>query len=175
VLALAAVTARWDPHVPVALNLCFRVISDRICCDAIAEAMGITLERPQLPFVPEPDVSLYDVVVANIREDVVPSLPDAFARNRAETAALLVAALEREHRIGPTVAAIELDELAELLGRPVDDLGSGLAELDRAAVSWPVAREEELLRYLARRAWRTEQLLSPVVGLYPDVELRPIT
>jgi aminoglycoside phosphotransferase (APT) family kinase protein len=174
VLALAAVTARWDPHVPVALNLCFRVISDRICCDAIAEAMGIKLERPELPFVPEPDVSLYDVVVANLREDVVPSLPEAFARNRAETAALLVAALEREHRIGPAVAEIELEELAELLGRYPEDLGSGLAELDRAATSWPIDREEELLRYLGRRAWRTEQLLRPVVSLFPDVELRPI-
>ena len=84
--------------------------------------MGIKLERPELPFVPEPDVSLYDVVVANLHEDVVPSLPEAFARNRAETAALLVAALDREHRIGPTIAEIELDELAELLGRYPADL-----------------------------------------------------
>jgi hypothetical protein len=115
------------------------------------------------------------VVVANLREDVVPSLPEAFDRNRAETAALLVAALEREHRIGPSVAAIELAELAELLGRYPADLASGLAELDRAAASWPADREEQLLSYLGRRAWRTEQLLRPVVSLYPDVELRPIT
>src|SRR5690606_11438888 len=52
VLALAAANARWDPHAPVALNLCYGVVSDRICCDALAAAMGIELERPELPPLP---------------------------------------------------------------------------------------------------------------------------
>ena len=31
-----------------------------------------------------------------------------------------------------------------------------------------------ILRYLGRRAWREEQLLAPVVSLFPNLELRPL-
>jgi aminoglycoside phosphotransferase (APT) family kinase protein len=174
VLALAAATARWDPNAPVALNRCYRVVSDRICCDAIAAAMGIELERPALPAWPSGPVSLYEVVAENLRHDVRPALGDAFAAHRLDHAALLVRTLEREHLLGPAVAAIELDELAKLLGRRPLDLASGLAALDQAMPVLGAEREEEVLRYLGRRAWRTEQLLAPVVGLFPDRALRPL-
>lgn len=174
VLALAAATARWDPHAPVALNLCYRVVSDRICCDAIAAAMGIELERPTLPERPAAPVSLYGVVAENLRNDVRPALDDEFATHRLDHAALLVRSLEREHVLGPAVAEIELDELSKLLGRRPLDVASGLAALDRAIPQLGAEREEEILRYLGRRAWRTEQLLAPVVGLFPDRALRPL-
>ena len=174
VLALAAATARWDPHTPVALNLCYRVVSDRICCDAIAAAMEIELERPDLPFVPDPPTTLYEVVAENLRREVRPAVEGAFATNRLDAAALLVLSLEREHRIGPALAEVEIEELAKLLGRRPADLPSGLALLDRELAGWGPEREVELLRYLGRRAWRTEQLLAPVVSLFADRELRPL-
>jgi aminoglycoside phosphotransferase (APT) family kinase protein len=174
VLALAAATARWDPHTPVALNLCYRVVSDRICCDAIAAAMGIELERPDLPFVPDAPTTLYDVVAENLVTDVRPEVVGGFPAARLDAATLLVLSLEREHRIGPALAEVELDELAMLLGRRPQDLVSGIAELDRALAGWGPEREVEVLRYLGRRAWRTEQLLKPVVSLFADRELRPL-
>jgi aminoglycoside phosphotransferase (APT) family kinase protein len=174
VLALAAVTARWDAHTPVALNLCYRVVSDRICCDAIAAAMGVELERPELPFVPDGPTSLYEVVAANLNEVVRPAVADAFAASRLDAASLLVRSLEREQRIGPALAEVEIDELGTLLGRRPADLPSGLSSLDRALRDWGPEREVELLRYLGRRAWRTEQLFKPVVSLFANRELRPL-
>src|SRR5690606_25094058 len=111
---------------------CYGVVSDRICCDALAAAMGIELERPELPPLPAGATSLYGVVAEQLRRDVRPAVADAFAGHRLDHAALLVLALEREHRLGPAVAEIEVDDLAKLLGRRPADLATGLADLDRA-------------------------------------------
>jgi aminoglycoside phosphotransferase (APT) family kinase protein len=174
VIALAAATARWDPHVPVALNLCFRVVSDRICCEAIAEAAGIALERPELPELRAQAPSLYEVVARNLEQDVLPAVSGSFPRNRLEAAVLLVRSLEREQVLGPALERIECDELGALLGVRPADLTGGLAELDRRIAERRAPDEARVLNYLARRAWRQELLLAPVVSLFPDRKLRPI-
>lgn len=175
VLALAAATTSWDPHVPVALNLCFRVTSDRICCDSIAEAMGIALERPDLPRLPGSATTLYDVVAENLANDVRSAVQGEFVLDRLDSAVRLVRGLEREHRIGPALAAVELEELGELLGKRPPDLATGIAALDRAIPTWGPEREVEVLRYLGRRAWRAEQLWAPVVEPFAGRELLPLT
>ena len=40
-------------------------------------------------------------------------------------------------------------------------------DLDKAIQDQSAGNEEELLRYLARRAWRLEYLWKPVVDLFP--------
>jgi hypothetical protein len=174
VIALAAATASWDPHVPVALNLCFRVVSDRLCCEALAEAAGIAVERPELPALPDQATSLYEVVARNLEQDVLPAVAGIFPRNRLEAAVLLVRSLEREQRLGAQLERIECDELGALLARRPADLASGLCELDARIREWGPRGEERVLQYLTRRAWRRELLLAPVVSLFPDRRLRPI-
>jgi aminoglycoside phosphotransferase (APT) family kinase protein len=174
VIALAAITEHPDPHNPVALNLAYRIVNDRLTCEAIADAMGIALDRPVFPEVPAGPMTLFDVVVTNLRTDVVPALSADFARNRAEMAAVLTEALEREARIGPAVAAIERAELAELLGRRVTDVRAGLRALDSLIRNGDPTQEEPVLRYLYRRAVRTEELYAPVVALFPSMRIRPI-
>jgi hypothetical protein len=174
VIALAAATARWDPHVPVALNLCFRVVSDRICCEALAEAAGIAVQRPELPGLPDEALTLHEVVARNLEADVLPAVAGTFPRNRLEAAVLLVRSLDREQRLGAALERIECDELGALLGRRPADLTSGLAELDSRISEWGARGEERVLPYLTRRAWRRELLLAPVVSLFPGRRLRPI-
>ncbi len=174
VIALAAITEHIDPHNPVALNLAYRIVNDRLTCEAIADAMGVTLDKPDLPEVPAGPTSLYDVVAANLRADVVPAIDGDFPRNRAEMAVVLTESLERVHRIGPAVDAIERDELATLLGMPIDDVCVGLEALDEAIGAWGPERELDVLRYLYRRAARTEALYAPVVGLFPQMAIRLI-
>ena len=89
-------------------------------------------------------------------------------------AVVLTESLERVHRIGPAVEAIERDELATLLGKPIDDVRAGLRALDDAIGAWGPERELDVLRYLYRRAARTEALYAPVVGLFPQMAIRPI-
>lgn len=175
VIALAAITTMIDPHNPVALNLCYRIVNDRLTCEAIADAMGVALQRP--PDLATPigaGTDLYDVVSANLRDDVGPLLTDDFARNRSEMATLLVESLGRERRLEPAVTTAELDDLTPLLGRRPDSVTQGLADLDEAVPALMVERELDLLRYLYRRACRTELVYAPVVSLFPDRAIRPI-
>jgi aminoglycoside phosphotransferase (APT) family kinase protein len=175
VIALTALTAFLDPHNPVALNLCYRIVNDRLACEAFADAMGITLEAPApLELYPDAATNLYDVVVANLRDDVSPSLTSDFARNRSEMAALLVQSLGRARTFAAEVTEAELTELTSLLGaRPVS-VTEGMAALNDAVPTLMDDRQADLLRYLYRRACRTEMVYAPVVSLFPDRTIRPI-
>jgi len=173
VLALAPIRARLEPRDPVALNLCFALLCDRMLCEAIAEATGIALERPSLP-EPPPETSLYEIVADNLRRDVMPEVAGDFARDRLATAALLVETLARRHRLGPAAERADLDSLAQVLGRRPVDLASGLAELDRLIERDDGGRDEAILRALGELAYRAEAIAAPVVSLFGRTRLRPI-
>jgi aminoglycoside phosphotransferase (APT) family kinase protein len=170
VIALSAHVAHLDPHNPVALNLAYKLVNDRLTCLAIADAMGTTLEEPEL-FDDDADneLTFYGVIAVNLTDDVVPATTSAMARDRAAMAARLVLMLERRERWGATIEAVERDELSRLLGESFDDVESGLRLLDdRLLTTWATGRETEVLRYLYRRAVRAGWLARPVESLFPD-------
>ena len=166
IVSLARITVINDPQMPNGMNWAYRYICERATCEGLAEAMGIELERPELPEV-EMTSSLENVVVANLRGEVLPAVDGDFPRHRLEHATLLVECLDRQKQIGPELAAIELDEIAALTGNRAATLDNGLADLDQAIRGWGADRDAEVLRYLARRAWRLEYLWKPVVDLFP--------
>ncbi len=166
IVSLARITAVNDPQMPNAMNWAYRFICERATCEALADAMGVELERPELPGV-EMSPSLEAVVAQNLRQDVQPAVNGDFPRHRLEHAALLVECLDRQKQLGPRLTGIELDEIADLTGRRADALDEGLLDLDRLIQNGGSGNEAEALRYLARRAWRLEHLWQPVVGLFP--------
>lgn len=167
IVSLARITAINDPQMPNAMNWAYRYICERATCEALADAMGIELERPELPEI-EMASSLEGVVVQNLRDEVLPAVDGDYPLHRLEHATLLVECLDRQKQLGPDLASIELDEIAALTGRRADSLDDGLMELDHAIQGWGTEKESEVLRYLARRAWRLEYLWKPVVDLFPD-------
>ncbi|MEO8692935.1 MAG: phosphotransferase family protein [Acidimicrobiales bacterium] len=173
-ITLGTATATWNPHDPIALNLCYRTVIDRLCCDCMASFAGMALERPQFQWQPDARPTLYGAVAGILDAEVEPRVDSAFARGRAREARLVVLALEREHQARPTLDALDIDELTALLGHRPDDVRSGLAALCDRIVDGPADHDGTILQYLARRAWREEQLLAPVVSLFPDLELRPL-
>jgi aminoglycoside phosphotransferase (APT) family kinase protein len=173
VLALVPIRQRVNARDPVALNLCFAVICDRMLCEAIADAMKIQLERPALPDLSDV-TTLYDVVVENLGSDVAPHVDGEFPRDRLTTSILLVQTLAREHELRSWREATELDELQQLLGERPADLTSGYAALEEVIEHDDGARDEEILRALGRIAFRSEAVAAPVVSLFPDARLRPI-
>ncbi len=175
VVALGTATARWDAHDPVVLNLCYRVISDRIACECIAESMGIALQRAPLPFELGTTADLHGVATAILERSVAPALDGAFARGRLREVGLLVAALGREREARAALDDIERGELALLLGHPPDDVGEGWAAVDARIEAGERLDDELLVKTLFARSWREEQLFAPVVSLFPDVELRPLS
>ena len=148
------------------MNWAYRYICERATCEALADAMGIELERPELPEV-EMASSLERVVIANLRDEALPAVEGDYPRHRLEHATLLVECLDRQKQIGPQLGAIELDEIATLTGRRSDTLEDGLMDLDKAIQDQDAGNEADVLRYLARRAWRLEYLWKPVVDLFP--------
>ena len=173
-IMLGAATATWNPHDPVALNLCYRTVIDRICCDCLASHSGIPLERPDLPWQPDGRPTLYGAVAGIIETSIEPDMESAFARGRAREARLIVQSLEREQQARPMLDALELGELTDLLGHRPDSLRAGLLALCKRIVDGPPDQDGAILQYLARRAWREEQLLAPVVTLFPNLEIRPL-
>lgn len=166
IVSLARITVINDPQMPNAMNWAYRYICERATCEALADAMGIELERPELPDV-EMASSLEGVIISNLREEVLSAVEGDFPRHRLDHATLLVECLDRQKQIGPQLADIELDEIAVLTGHRSDTLEDGLMALDKAIQSQGAGNEEDVLRYLARRAWRLEYLWKPVVDLFP--------
>jgi aminoglycoside phosphotransferase (APT) family kinase protein len=176
VIALYQMTTLNDPTTAVALNLCYRVICDRATCEAIADAMHIELDRPD-PIGEPPALAghtIGEVAVDNLRRQVLPAVDDEWATHQLEHATLLVECMDRLARLGPAVDAVEVDELTELLGERPASTADGLARLDARLRQLDGARDEEMLRYLARRAYRAEELYAPVVALFPDRRFSPI-
>ena len=108
-------------------------MNDRLACEAFADAMGIELEAPApLELDPDAATNLYDVVVANLHDDVSPALASDFERNRSEMAALLVESLKRERAFEDEVTDAELTELTPLLGTRPASVTEGIAALNDA-------------------------------------------
>lgn len=150
----------------LAWYLCYRYLGDRSTCEALADAMGIELERPEMPA----EVPLGRMPVAASRmlaDDVMPTLPTEFAKSRCGDVMKLIECMERERRYGDAIRDIECDEISRLLERPLKDYRRAIEALDQA-ISEDKLDDEAVIRYLAARAYRDEWLYSPVIELYPN-------
>lgn len=166
-IPIHSVCANAHPRESVAWYLCYRYVGDRSTCEGLAEAMGVEIERPEMPESDgEADV-LADAAIYAQRNDVQKRVQDPFAQSRARDVATLVECMDRRRRYGPALEAIEIDELGALLGRSQDSVDRGLFELDRAIRAQRL-EDEPLIQYLARKAYRDEWLHAPAVGLYPE-------
>lgn len=174
VIALAFVRTRLNSRDPVAFNQCVSIIGDRLLCDAIAEAIGIEPERPEVPELTS-DPTWYDIVVENLRNDIAPEVTGDYAADLVRTSALMVETLRRQHELGGWLESTELDEIAAIVGHRPADLTAGRAALQDVVLHDDGARDADLVRAMGRIAWRAEVVAAPVVSLFPDVQLRPVT
>jgi aminoglycoside phosphotransferase (APT) family kinase protein len=173
-IPIHALTQDAHPTRPVAWWIAYRYVGDRATCEAIAEAMGLVLERPELPEQDgAPDV-LADAARHALRHDVVPDLSSPFARSRARDVDVLVACMDRRRRFAATIDELERDDLGAVLGGRPTTTADGLARLD-TAIRDRTLDDDVVLPYLARRAYRLEWLHAPAADtLYPDRSWSPI-
>jgi hypothetical protein len=151
----------------MAWYLCYRYIGDRSTCEALADAMGIALERPRMP---EPDNNKGSVLLRaaanSLQRDVLPDLQTPFARSRLGDTQVLIKCAEREHRYGDAIRADNAAEIAALLGQQPTDYATATTRLLGAMQERRIA-DEPLLHYLAHKAYRDEWLYQPAASLYP--------
>jgi aminoglycoside phosphotransferase (APT) family kinase protein len=166
-IPIHAVTTMAHPREPIAWYLAYRYVGDRATCEAIAEAMDVEIERPDMPGADGEDDILASAARYALEHDVRPVIADPFAGSRVGDVSILVQCMDRRRRHGPALDSIECDELKSLLGSRPSSARSGLADLD-AALRDRRVDHSDALRYLARRAYRDEWLYAPAVSLYPE-------
>ena len=172
-IPIAERTMIADPREPLAWYLAYRYIGDRATLEAMAESMGITIERPEMPA----DTGSVDPLAASAEwaneHDVRPALTNPFAMSRAAEVSILVKCMERVRRLGNEIERADLGELSTLLGRRIGNVTSGNAELDVAIRSRRLD-DQQLIRFLGRRAYRLEWLYSPTTLLYANRQWAPL-
>ena len=166
-IPIHAVTVMATPREPVAWFLAYRYIGDRATCEALSEAMDIPIDKPEMPDDDGALDPLAEAASYALEHDVGPHIEDLFAQSRANDVKVLIQCMDRRRRYAATLAEIERDELAMLLGRRPKSAADGLRKLD-AAIRKGGLDDAATLRYLTRRAFRDEWLYAPAVALYPQ-------
>lgn len=131
------------------MGMLFSTLHRRVTAELLCEAMGVVVERPNLPDPIDTEVSaVYAAVLEDLRTVITPAL-DGYAAARAKSVARLVRYLDMADRIGP--------ELAE----------QDRADQDR----FDMADDAQLACYLARQALREQALMAPAMGRLAHAQL----
>ena len=155
------------PRESLAWYLAYRYVGDRTTCEMLAAAMGVEVERPELPTEEGESDVLADAALYAQANDVAPAIGDPFAAQRAQDVRILVECMDRKRRYQARLDAIECDEMGALLGRRPASLAEGQAALV-AAIRDRKLEDEVLIPYLTRKSLRDEWLYAPSATLYPD-------
>lgn len=166
-IPIHAVCANPPQQESLAWYLCYRYVTDRSTCEGIADAMGISITRPQMPTTDTAPDLLASAAAGSLQRDVLPRTEDTFAKSRAQDAARLIQCLDRRLRFGAALENTEREEIGQLLGKSCVDMATAQTALV-TAIEAQTLDDEKLLQYLARKAYRDEWLYSPAVELYPD-------
>ncbi|MFK7976220.1 MAG: phosphotransferase family protein [Halioglobus sp.] len=151
----------------LAWYLAYREVGDRATCEALADAMNIAIEKPDLPAYEKPRDPLTDAALTGLSRDLAPELSSEFAQSRVRDIAILIECQDRIRRFEPEMQAQEISEIAKLLSSAPTDIEKSNLAL-RNAIESQSLPDETLIPYLARRAYRREWLFWPAATLYPD-------
>jgi aminoglycoside phosphotransferase (APT) family kinase protein len=147
----------------------YGLLHRRLWLEALTAATGLELGP-----VAEPDQSaprdhtwMYDAVLGQLRDVIVPRTSDPLAQAREKGIARLIKYLARVDTYGASCDEHELDDLENLLGRRPDSISSGRAAAAEA-VSTGRVRDEDYLLLLWRRVARETELARPAMGVLAD-------
>lgn len=176
-LALAGVVHDMHPRTDHAEWYAQDVCYQRGTAEALAEAMGIALEPVALPDPPPGErADVLALLEENLANELGPGASDAFLRHRTAVARRLATYARNLERLGPAFEAMELDDMARLLGgaRPAS-VAAGRAAIDALVAAAGPERDEEILRYLHRHTMREERLMAGALGAGEHARLQPLT
>ena len=127
----------------------FATLHRRVTAELLCEALGVTVEPPELPEASDTEASgVYAAVLDDLRSVITPAL-DGYAAARAKSTARLVRYLDMVDRIGPELARQDQD--------------------DRRRFN--LEDDTELAGYLARSTLREQALMAPAMGRLAHAEL----
>jgi aminoglycoside phosphotransferase (APT) family kinase protein len=144
-------------------------------CDALAEALSLELEPPELPAVPDADPgSLGPYLVEHLEHSCLPLARDEAERFQLDSAVAIARAADLDARIGAQLREDDLDDMAEVLGRRPADRTDGMSRLQKRVRDEPEANLAELVALFGRIERRREFLWRPLMIMQASGELEPL-
>lgn len=132
--------------------------------DALAEAIGIEIEPPELPERPAShDSSLEGFLVEQLELNCVPAASDKAGRFQITSAAAIARAIQLKSAVGAELLEDDLNDMAAVLGRRPDTRDAGMEALSTLVAAAPAEHLERLVWLFARIERRREYLLKPMM------------
>ena len=147
----------------------YQMLHRRLWLEALAAATGLELtpvEPPQARERSDHDW-MYDAVLSQLRDVIVPRISDPLAAARSKGIARLVKYLQQVDRYGGAYEVSELNDDASLLGGRPSSVMAGRAAVADGVMAGTVS-EEEYLRTLWRRVVRETELARSSMGVLAD-------
>jgi aminoglycoside phosphotransferase (APT) family kinase protein len=153
----------------------YQVLHRRLWLEALASANGLELAPAETPQARGPRDSdfMYDAVLSQLRDVIVPRTTDPLAQARGKGVARIVKYLARVDTYGPFYEQCELRDLATLLGRRPDSVPRGRADAATAVAAGTVSEQDYILT-LWRRIARETELARPSMGVLADRHWPPL-
>jgi aminoglycoside phosphotransferase (APT) family kinase protein len=153
----------------------YQVLHRRLWLEALAAANGLELAPVEMPHARDSRDSdwMYDAVLAQLRDVIVPRTRDPLAQARGKGVARIIKYLARVDIYGPHYEECERQDLATLLGRRPGSVVSGRVDA-AAAVSAGTVSEEDYILTLWQRIARETELARPSMGVLADRHWPPL-
>ena len=165
---------RGDEH-DVGNGFIYQVLHRRLWLEALAGANDLELtpaEAPRARHGRDGDW-MYDAVLTQLRDVIVPRTKDPLAQARGKGIARIVKYLARVDTYGAYYEECELRDLETLLGRRADTVTSGRAMAAEAVAAGGISEEDYVLT-LWRRVARETELARPSMGVLADRHWPPL-
>ncbi|MCV7231706.1 phosphotransferase family protein [Mycobacterium branderi] len=167
-------TVGADVHGEVGNTLIYETLHNTLFADALAEQYGLRGEIPvQIDGERTDRQWLYDTILAQLKDIIVPATKDPFATLRGKGLARIVKYLREIDRGGPAAEQQELDALEKVLGRRPDTIDEGRRQL-AANIDQDSLTNTDIVGYLLIRARLQHELMRPAMGVLADRHFDPL-
>ena len=166
---------RASAHGDLGNELIYAMLHRRLWLEAMAEVIGLQMDAVDVapPSEPTDEGWLYEAMLVQLRDVMVPRIADPLARQRAKGLARVIKYLAAVDRDGSFYEAAELSDLAEILGRRAPSRREGRAA-ETAAVRAGEVSDADHLRYVWRRIARENELMRAASGALADRHWPPL-
>ena len=167
-------TVESGVHGEIGNALIYEVLHNSLFAEALAEQYGLKdLTRVEVDSPPTERQQLYDVVLAQLKDIIVPGIDDPFVALRAKGLARIVKYLGAADRHRELVERRELDALEKAMHRRPGSVREGRREpadtIDAGSLS-----DTNIVAYLWIRAHLQHELMRPAMGVLADRRFDPL-
>ena len=167
-------TVERGVHGEIGNALIYEVLHNTLFAEALAEQYGLDgLTREALDGAPTERQQLYDVVLAQLKDIIVPGIDDPFVALRAKGLARIVKYLSAADRHRELVERRELDALQKVMHRRPSNVRDGRRELAET-IGAESLTNTNIVAYLWIRAHLQHELMRPAMGVLAERRFDPL-